>query len=222
MSQASDHSHGSGDECSSCRGLCKETMKDGIYKNNPITCQVLGICSCLAVTNRLENALVMGGALLFVLTLSNLIVSLLRKQMPHRIRMIAEVAIIATFVIFFDLFLKAFYFDMSKQLGPYVGLIITNCIVMGRAEAFALQNSPLMSMVDGIANSIGFAIVLALVAVVRELVGSGTLLGVQVLSEAWYVKNVLFVLAPGAFFTAGFLIWAFNAIHPRPQSETGA
>ena len=215
------HSHANTGGCTSCRGLCKEALKEGIYKNNSVTCQVLGICSCLAVTNRLENALVMGGALLFVLTLSNLLVSLLRKQMPHRIRMVAEVAIIATFVIFFDQFLKAFYWDMSKQLGPYVGLIITNCIVMGRAEAFALQNPPLLSMLDGIANALGFAAVLALIAVARELIGSGSLLGVPILSDAWYVKNVLFVLAPGAFFTAGFLIWAMNAIHPRQPSESG-
>jgi Na+-transporting NADH:ubiquinone oxidoreductase subunit D len=146
-----------------CGGKCKETLNDGIIKVNPIVCQVLGICSALAVTSRLENALVMGGALIFVLAMTGLMVSLLRNLMPLRIRMITEVAIIATFVILFDQFLKAFYWDMSKQLGPYVALIITNCIVMGRAEAFASQNPPVLSMLDGVANGIGYAIILAII-----------------------------------------------------------
>lgn len=204
-----------------CGGKCKSTIQDGVYRVNPVTCQVLGICSCLAVTNKLENALVMGGALIFVLTMSNLLVSILRALIPRRIRMIAEVAIIATFVIVFDQFLKAFYWDMSKQLGPYVGLIITNCIVMGRAEAFATQNPPFLSVVDGVANGIGYTLVLAAIAACRELVGAGTLLGFTVLSESWYETNLLFVLAPGAFFAAGFLIWLINAINP-PQPTEGA
>ncbi len=204
-----------------CDDKCKETLKDGVYRVNPVTCQVLGICSCLAVTNRLENALVMGIALIFVLTMSNLSVSILRNIMPRRIRMITEVAIIATFVIAFDQFLKAFYWDMSKQLGPYVGLIITNCIVMGRAEAFATQNSPFLSIVDGVANGIGYTIVLGLIALCRELVGAGTILGYAVLSEKWYVENLIFVLAPGAFFAAGSLIWIMNAINPPEPTEAG-
>lgn len=203
-----------------CQGKCRETLQGGIYRFNPVTCQVLGICSCLAVTNRLENALVMGVALIFVLALSNLIVSVLRTLIPRRIRMIVEVAVIATFVIIFDQFLKAFYWDMSKQLGPYVGLIITNCIVMGRAEAFAMQNRPLLSVVDGIANGIGYAIVLALIAFFRELVGAGTVLGYTVLSDVWYQNNLLFVLAPGAFFAAGFLVWIINVINPPKATET--
>lgn len=212
-------SKGSG-PCAGCSpGQCKETLRDGILTANPVTIQVLGICSCLAVTSRMQNALVMGGALIFVLTMSNLIVSILRSLIPRRIRMIAEVAIIATFVIIFDQFLKAFYWDMSKQLGPYVGLIITNCIVMGRAEAYATQNPPLLSVIDGLANGVGYAIVLALIAFVRELVGSGTLMGFMVLSPNWYATNLLFVLAPGAFLTAGLLIWALNAIHPPPSDE---
>ena len=196
-----------------------EPLTNGVYKANPVTCQVLGICSCLAVTNRVESALVMGGALIFVLTMSNLIVSLLRSLLPRRIRMIAEVAIIATFVIFFDLFLKAFYWEMSKQLGPYVGLIITNCIIMGRAEAFATQNPPMLSVVDGVANGIGYTLVLVLIAFFRELIGAGTIMGFTVLSDTWYQQNILFVLAPGAFFTAGFLIWAINAIMPTEPTE---
>ena len=128
--------------------------------------------------------------------------------------MVVEVAIIATFVIFLDQMLRAFYWEMSLQLGPYVALIITNCIVMGRAEAFALQNPPLESFVDGVANGLGYALILLIIGLVRELVGSGSILGIVVLSETWYTRNLLFVLAPGAFFAAGFLIWLFNALDP--------
>ena len=203
-----------------CGGKCKETVENGVYKVNPVTCQVLGICSVLAVTNRVENALVMSGALIFVLTMSNLFVSILRSIMPRRIRMITEVAIIATFVILFDQFLKAYYWDMSKQLGPYVGLIITNCIVMGRAEAYATQNPPFLSIMDGLANGLGYTVVLVLVAACRELLGSGTILGYTLLSETWYHRNVLFLLAPGAFFAASFLIWILNAVNPPESMET--
>jgi len=210
--------------CLSCGagGLCGGrgllTLKEGAWTNNPLAVQVLGICSALAVTNRLENSLVMGAALIFVCVGSNLFVSLLRKRTPHRIRMIAEVAIIATFVILFDQFLKAFYWDMSKQLGPYVGLIITNCIVMGRAEAFALQNPPILSIVDGAANGLGYAVALAIIGFFRELLGSGEVFGVTILSEQWYTPNQLMILAPGAFFVFGVIIAVFNAIK-GPQDE---
>ena len=133
--------------------------------------------------------------------------------------MIAEVAIIATFVILLDQFLKAFYWDMSQRLGPYVALIITNCIVMGRAEAFATQNPPVPSMVDGLANGIGYALILLIIGFFRELIGSGSVLGITVLAESWYPRNVLFLLAPGAFISAGFLIWVFNAINPRREKD---
>ena len=196
-----------------------EIMKDGIYKTNPVTHQVLGICIFLAVTNRVANSLVMGAALIFVLTMSNLFISLLRTQIPNRIRMIAEVAIIATFVILLDQFLKAFYWEMSQRLGPYVALIITNCIVMGRAEAFAIQNPPVPSIVDGFANGIGYALILLIIGIFRELLGSGAILGFTILSESWYPQNVLFLLAPGAFIAAGFLIWLFNAINPQQAEE---
>jgi Na+-transporting NADH:ubiquinone oxidoreductase subunit D len=199
----------------------KEILLDGVYRANPVTYQVLGICIFLAVTTKVENALVMGFALIFVTAMSNLIVSLLRSSIPRRIRMIAEVAIIATFVIFFDQFLRAFYWDMSKQLGPYVALIITNCIVMGRAEAFAIQNPPLPSLVDGIANGIGYAAILVLIALFRELIGFGTILGYTVLSPSWYVRNIVFIMAPGAFFMAGFLIWVLNFINPPKPAEVG-
>jgi Na+-transporting NADH:ubiquinone oxidoreductase subunit D len=194
------------------------TLKDGAWTNNPLAIQILGICSALAVTNRLENSLVMGAALIFVCVGSNLFVSLLRNRTPHRIRMIAEVAIIATCVILFDQFLKAFYWDMSKQLGPYVGLIITNCIVMGRAEAFALQNPPVLSIVDGAANGLGYAAVLAIIGFFRELLGTGEVLGYPVLQGEWYTPNQLMILAPGAFFAMGVVIAIFNFLK-GPNSE---
>jgi Na+-transporting NADH:ubiquinone oxidoreductase subunit D len=212
--------------CGSCasQGLCGGkgllTLKEGAWANNPLAIQMLGICSALAVTSRLENSLVMGAALIFVCIGSNTLVSLLRKVTPHRIRMIAEVAIIATFVILFDQFLKAFYWDMSKQLGPYVGLIITNCIVMGRAEAFALQNPPILSIVDGAANGLGYAAVLAIIGFFRELLGTGEILGYAVLKEPWYTPNQLMILAPGAFFALGIVIGIFNAIKgPEPEEN---
>ena len=213
--------------CMTCepKGLCGGkgllTLKEGAWANNPLAIQVLGICSALAVTNRLENSLVMGAALIFVCVGSNLLVSLLRKVTPYRFRMIAEVAIIATFVIVFDQFLRAFYWDMSKQLGPYVGLIITNCIVMGRAEAFALQNPPILSIVDGIANGLGYAVVLAIIGFFRELLGAGEILGHEVPGfSSWYTPNQLMILAPGAFFALGIVIGIFNWIKgPEPQEK---
>jgi Na+-transporting NADH:ubiquinone oxidoreductase subunit D len=203
-----------------CGGKGLLTLKDGAWTSNPLAIQMLGICSALAVTNRLENSLVMGGALIFVCVCSNLFVSLLRRRTPHRIRMIAEVAIIATFVILFDQFLKAFYWDMSKQLGPYVGLIITNCIIMGRAEAFALQNPPILSIVDGAANGLGYAVVLAIIGFFRELLGTGKVLGYSVFSGEWYTPNQLMILAPGAFFALGVVIAVFNYLKgPDPEEK---
>ena len=208
-----------GGSCGLCDGKGKQTLKDGVWTSNPISIQILGICSALAVTNRLANSLVMGAALIFVCVGSNLFVSLLRNVTPRRIRMIAEMAIIATFVILFDQFLKGFYWEMSKQLGPYVGLIITNCIVMGRAEAFALQNRPVVSMVDGLANGLGYAAVLGIIGFFRELLGAGTVLGVTVLSESWYTPNQLMILAPGAFIALGFLIAVYNGIKGPGNQE---
>ena len=210
--------------CSSgglCGGKGLVTLKEGVWTSNPLAIQVLGICSALAVTNKLSNSLVMGAALLFVCVGSNLFVSLLRNYIPHRIRMIAEVAIIATFVILFDQFLKAYYWEMSKQLGPYVPLIITNCIVMGRAEAFALQNPPLVSMVDGVANGIGYGVALAIIGFLRELFGSGqvALFGRTIDLGSWYTPNQLMVLAPGAFFVFGVLIAIFNVLKGDDAEE---
>jgi len=209
--------------CASCKGLCGGkgllTMKEGIWTKNPLAIQVIGICSSLAVTNRLENSLVMGGALVVVCMFSNLFVSLLRSCTPFRFRMIAELAIIATFVIIFDQFLKAFYWDMSKQLGPYVGLIITNCIVMGRAEAFALQNPPILSMVDGAANALGYAAILAVIGFFRELLGTGGIMGRLMLNDQWYTPNQLMILAPGAFFVLGIIIACFNVLKGYDKKE---
>jgi Na+-transporting NADH:ubiquinone oxidoreductase subunit D len=201
-----------------CGGKGLATLKDGAWTFNPLAIQVLGICSALAVTNRVETSIVMGIALIFVAVGSNLFVSLLRSYTPHRIRMIAEVAIIATFVILFDQFLKAFYWPMSKQLGPYVGLIITNCIIMGRAEAFALQNKPVLSMVDGFANGLGYAVALVAIGFLRELFGTGQVLGRTFLAEQWYTPNQLMILAPGAFFTLGIIIAIFNVLK-SPQTQ---
>ena len=211
--------------CGSSGGLCGGkalvTLKEGVWTSNPLAIQVLGICSALAVTNKLSNSLVMGAALLFVCVGSNLFVSLLRNHIPHRIRMVAEVAIIATFVILFDQFLRAYYWEMSKQLGPYVGLIITNCIVMGRAEAFALQNPPLVSMVDGVANGIGYGVALAIIGFARELFGSGQVVffGMTINLGDWYTPNQLMVLAPGAFFVFGVLIAIFNVLKGYDAEE---
>ena len=202
-----------------CGGKGKQTLWAGVWTDNPISIQILGICSALAVTNRLASSLVMGAALVFVCVGSNLFVSLLRNATPRRIRMIAEVAIIATFVILFDQILKAFYWDMSKQLGPYVGLIITNCIIMGRAEAFAMQNPPILSMVDGLANGLGYAAVLAIIGFFRELLGTGKIMGHTLLSSQWYTPNQLMILAPGAFVALGFLIAIFNVFNAPAAEE---
>lgn len=210
--------------CVSCSGPCegkfKLTLKEGVWQSNPITVQILGICSSLAVTSKVENSLVMGLALIFVCLCSNLVVSLLRKAIPHRIRMIVEVVIIATFVILFDQFLKAFYWEMSKQLGPYVGLIITNCIVMGRAEAFASQNGPLLSMVDGFANGLGYLIVLLIIGFTRELMGTGAVFGYQILSKDFYTPCQVMILAPGAFFVLGLLIAIIQALKPSQKGDS--
>ncbi len=197
------------------------TFRAGLWGNNPIAVQVLGICSALAVTTRLENSLVMGAAVVFVTIMSNLLVSSVRHMIPRRIRMIVEVAVIATFVILVDQFLQAFYWDMSKRLGAYVGLIITNCIVMGRAEAFALHKRPWLSILDGLANGLGYALVLALVGLVRELGGTGRIVfGARTLVEVpGYPPNQMLILAPGAFIVLGFLVALFYALGLQKELE---
>jgi Na+-transporting NADH:ubiquinone oxidoreductase subunit D len=208
-----------GQSCGMCGGKGLLTLKEGAWTNNPLAIQVLGICSALAVTNKLESSIVMGVALMFVCVGSNLFVSILRKFTPHRIRMVAEVAIIATFVILFDQFLKAFYFDMSKQLGPYVALIVTNCIVMGRAEAFAMQNPPLLSIIDGVANGIGYGVAIAIIGFFRELLGTGQVMGLDILDRFGYVDNQVITGASGAFLAFGLIIAGFNLLK-GPVEET--
>ncbi len=202
-----------------CGGHGFATLKRGAWSENPVSVQMLGVCSALAVTNRLENSLVMGAAVIFTAVGTNLLVSLMRGIIPRRIRMIVQVGVIATFVIVFDLFLKAYYWEMSGRLGPYVGLIITNCLLMGRAESFAMQNRTLLAMVDGLANGLGYAIVLGLVGFFRELLGSGTIFQYAVLSESWYTPNQMMILAPGAFITLGVLIAVFNVLGQSGQQE---
>ncbi len=191
---------------------------DPLLDNNPISTQVLGICSALAVTTQMEPSLVMAAALTAVCAVSNLSVSLIRRHVPANIRIIVMLVIIASLVIITDQILKAFFFDVSKQLSVFVGLIITNCIIMGRAEAFAMQNGPLDSFLDGIGNGLGYSAFLLLTGFCRELLGSGKLFGVEVLpltkDGGWYTPNGLMLLAPGAFFIIGFAIWALRAFKP--------
>ena len=183
-----------------------KVITDPLSDNNPITIQVLGICSALAVTVQMQTAFVMACALTAVLTCSNTIISLLRHRIPSRIRMIVEVSVIATLVVIVDQVLRAFFFDLSRQLSIFVGLIITNCIVMGRAEAFAIQNPPGASLMDGLGNALGYSVILLLVASARELLGSGTWYGLSALPSG-YMGNGLAVLAPGAFLILGVIIW---------------
>lgn len=182
-----------------------------LFAENPIALQILGVCSALAVTTSLTVTLVMCVALTTVVAFSNLFVSLLRNNMPSSIRIIIQMTIIASLVILVDQILKAVAFDISKQLSVFVGLIITNCIVMGRAEAFATQNPPLPSFIDGIGNGLGYSIILVVVGTLRELFGAGSLLGIQffplVANGGWYQGNGLMLLAPSAFFIIGFFIW---------------
>ena len=191
-------------------------ISEALWQSNPISKQILGICSALAVTVQLRTALVMSLALIFVVAFSNLTISLLRRQIPRNIRIIVEVAVIASLVIIADEFLRAFMYDISKQLSVFVGLIITNCIVMGRAETFAMGNPPFRSFIDGIANGIGYGSILVGVAFFRELLGSGKLLGIPVipnaLYEMGYQNNGLMLLAPGAFIMIGLFVWLEHAL----------
>tara|TARA_Y100000996_G_scaffold404699_1_gene379071 strand:- start:610 stop:1200 length:591 start_codon:yes stop_codon:yes gene_type:complete len=181
-------------------------FSDPINNENPITKQVLGVCSALAVTVLVDKAIIMTIAMTFVLTLSNVTISLLRNVIPHSIRIIVQLTVIASLVILVDLFLKAYLFEMSKQLSVFVALIITNCIVMGRADAFAMQNNVKDSFIDGVANGLGYGLILILVAIFRELLGSGSLLGFAIFPES-YIGNGLMLLAPGAFIILGIIIW---------------
>ena len=200
-----------------------KTIKEYVWDKNPITYQILGICSSLAVTVQLNVALVMCAALVFVVSFSNLAISLLRKWIPVRIRIIVQLTIVATLVILADEFLKAYLFDISKKLSIFVGLIITNCILLGRAEGYAMQNPPWPSFVDGLANGLGYSSVLVAVAFIRELLGSGSLFGYKVVPDSFYQTGYMdmgiMVLAPGAFLILGLLIWAQRTLSGYREEE---
>ena len=195
----------------------KEALTSPVFKNNPIALQILGICSALAVTSSLKVTLVMCISVTLVTAFSSLAVSSIRNHIPGSIRIIVQMVIIASLVIVVDQFLKAYAFAISKQLSVFVGLIITNCIVMGRAEGLAMKNPPMASFVDGIGNGLGYSVVLIAVAVVRELFGSGSLLGYQILpvitEGGWYVPNGLLLLPPSAFFLIGIFIWILRSVN---------
>lgn len=201
----------------------RKTLISPIIENNPIALQILGVCSALAVTTQLSVTLVMCVALTLVTAFSNFFISLIRNHMPSSIRIIVQMTIIASLVIVVDQFLQAYAYEISKSLSVFVGLIITNCIVMGRAEAFAMKNPPIISFLDGIGNGLGYSLILITVASIRELLGSGSLLGYTVLplvgDGGWYQGNGLMLLAPSAFFIIGFLIWGLRS-NRREQIET--
>ena len=183
-----------------------ETFMNGLWRDHPIFSMILGICSALAVSNRLENAIAMGAGVTFVLVATAIIVALLRNLIPRRVRMIAYMITVASFVIIVDRFLKAFFPTISDSIGPYVGLIITNCIIMGRAEAFYIQNRVGQSIIDAVANGLGYTFTLGTIAVVREILGFGTLLGYKITPESW-TNWVVMAMAPGAFFVLSLFIW---------------
>ncbi|PTU74901.1 NADH:ubiquinone reductase (Na(+)-transporting) subunit D [Pseudomonas mangrovi] len=193
----------------------REVLLNPIFNNNPIGLQILGICSALAVTSNLKTALVMSIALTLVTGFSNLFISMIRSQIPSSIRMIVQMVIIASLVIVVDQVLKAFAYSLSKQLSVFVGLIITNCIVMGRAEAFAMQNPPVLSFFDGIGNGLGYSAMLIALGFIRELFGAGKLMGYEILpvinDGGWYLPNGMLLLPPSAFFLIGLFIWGLRA-----------
>ena len=201
----------------------REAFLDPLFNNNPIALQVLGVCSALAVTTKMSTAFVMCLAVIAVTALTNVVISLMRNNIPPSIRIIVQLSVIASFVIMTDQILKAYVYDISKQLSVFVGLIITNCIVMGRAEGYAMQNGPVLSLADGIGNGLGYSIVLMLTAFFRELLGSGSLFGYTILTKVtdggWYTPNGLLVLSPGAFFLIGLFIWALRTWKPDQMEE---
>lgn len=197
----------------------KKLLLSPVVDNNPIALQILGICSALAVTTQLKTAVVMAIAVSLVTAFSSTFISMIRNYIPNSIRIIVQMAIIASLVILVDQVLRAYAYELSKQLSVFVGLIITNCIVMGRAEAFAMKSGPVESFVDGIGNGLGYGAMLVIVAFLRELIGSGKLFGVTIFQTiqdgGWYQANGLFLLAPSAFFIIGFVIWAIRTWKPE-------
>ncbi|MBW7864250.1 MAG: NADH:ubiquinone reductase (Na(+)-transporting) subunit D [Candidatus Hydrogenedens sp.] len=201
----------------------RQTLLDPLVANNPITLQVLGICSALAVTTKLSTAVVMSISVTLVTAFSSLFISIMRNHIPPSIRIIVQLSVIASFVILTDQILRAYLFDISKQLSVFVGLIITNCIVMGRAEGYAMQNPPMASFLDGIGNGLGYSAILIILAFIRELTGSGRLFGYTVLTPVteggWYTPNGLMLLAPSAFFLIAAIIFVVRLIHPDQQES---
>lgn len=206
----------------------KRAVLDPLWDNNPIALQILGICSALAVTTQMAPTLTMCGAVIFVVCASNVIISLLRHHLPSQIRIIVMLTVISTVVTVVSLFLSAYVYSISKQIAVFIALIVTNCIVMGRAEAFAMANPPWRSFLDGLGNALGYSWILITVAFFRELGGSGTLMGVQMIPASWYSNSVgepgysnngLFVLAPGAFILLGLLVWFQRAISGYTESN---
>lgn len=202
-----------------------DALLNPIFKNNPIALQILGICSALAVTSNLKTALVMAISLTLVTAFSNFFIAMIRNQIPASIRMIVQMVIIASLVIVVDQVLKAYAFSLAKQLSVFVGLIITNCIVMGRAEAFAMQNPPGISFLDGIGNGLGYSTMLIILGLIREFLGTGKLFGVTILQTindgGWYIPNGLLLLPPSAFFLIGLLIWGLRSVR-KEQVEKAA
>lgn len=201
----------------------QKILKDGVWDSNPVTLQILGICSALAVTTQLKTALIMSLGLTVVTAMSNVVISLIRNYIPSSIRIIVQLTVVSAMVITVDQLLKAYMFDVSKQLSVFVGLIITNCIVMGRLEAFAMGNPPWKSFLDGIGNGLGYSAVLIIIGIIREIFGSGTLLGFHVIPqsfyEAGYANNGMMVLAPGAFFLLGVIVWIQRSISGYSESN---
>jgi Na+-transporting NADH:ubiquinone oxidoreductase subunit D len=196
----------------------KKIFKKGIYTDNPIFVQIIGICSALAVTNLMINSLIMGIALTLVTAFSSLTVSLLKDHTPKHIRMMIQVLIISAYVIMVDIYLKAYMPEISKALGPYVGLIITNCIIMGRAEGFARSNPPLPSFFDGLASGIGYTFVLMSISFVREILGFGSIFGISIIPET-FTRWTLMVMPPSAFFILALIMWVFNNNRLKKQRE---
>lgn len=203
----------------------KKVLFGPLLDNNPIALQVLGVCSALAITTKLETALVMGLALTTVTAFSNLFISLIRKQIPSSVRIIIQMTIIASLVIVVDQILKAYSYEISKQLSVFVGLIITNCIVMGRAEAYAMKSPPFMSFLDGIGNGLGYSLVLIIIGTIKELLGFGTLLGFEILplvqNGGWYQGNGLLILPFSSFFLIAGLIWVIRTFRPEQVEPKG-
>lgn len=203
----------------------RENLVNPIFENNPIALQILGICSALAITTNLDATVTMCLAVTFVLTLSNLFISMIRRYIPNNIRIIVQMTIITSLVIVVDQFLRAYAYQLSRELSVFVGLIITNCIILGRAEAFAMQNPPLASAVDGIGNALGYSVVLLFVGFWRELLGAGSLFGMRILTPVgeggWYLPNGLMLLPPSAFLLIGLFIWALRAWKPKQVEQPG-